>query len=459
MEYVFPAWAQPLFHPKRFKAPKGGRGSSKSWSVAAWLVMLAAASPIRWLCTREFQKSVKQSVHKLLCDQVKRLGLEHKFVVTEKSIVGKNGAEFIFEGLHANVDQIKSLEGLDGVWVEEAETVSKLSWQALIPTVRKMSCVLADAYRKLGVEGVPDKVSSEIVATFNPREEDDATSVLFFKTLAGDPDCWSPDVNWQDNPFFSETTLHADMLRDYKLDADMAAHVWGGQFRRNSEAQIFHGKIRLEEFEPGANFAGPWYGMDFGASADPFSTHEYWAVNNTLYVYREAWGYGVDNDALAPLVYREIPRLAKFGKVNVLGDRPEIRGDCSRPETIAHLRKFGLNVVAAEKWPGCVEDGIAALRSCEAIVIHPGNCPQAAREARLYSWKVDKNTGKVTRVIVDAYNHFWDDCRYAMQDLCKTKEVDIEVTHEDPIARTGISPDLESFDDGMDSFLPRFSSL
>lgn len=417
----FPSWHVKLDEPKaRYIVLKGGRGSAKSETVARKLLLKGASSKRRILCCREFQKSIRESVHATLVAAYQEMGLEHVYHHTERTLVGNNGTEFLFEGLHSNISQIKSLHGITDVWVEEAETVEANSWSTLGPTIRTPG--------------------SQIYVTFNPREEEDATSVMF----AGQRnDSVILTVNWQMNPFFPEI-LRKDKDREYKTNPDLAAHVWGGEYRRNSDAQIFANKVRLELFEPQNDWDGPWYGLDFGFSRDPLSCHEYWGKGNTLYVRREAWGIGVElNDIPSVLrdgnsVSRGIPRLKKI--------RHTIRADNSRPETISHLRSLGLDVVAADKWPGSVEDGISYLRSLDAIVIHPEDCPNASREARYYSYKVDRNTGKVTNKVIDAHNHFWDDCRYALQPAIMTPEETHQVVHEEPISRQGICHDLDEID-------------
>ena len=153
----FPAKLECLFNPKnsRYRVLYGGRGGAKSWGVARALLIKGAQAPLRILCAREFQTSIKDSVHKLLCDQIVDMGLAGFYEITEKSIKGKNGTEFFFVGLRNNVVNVKSIEGVDVCWVEEAQTVSRNSWNVLIPTIRKEQ--------------------SEIWVTFNPELETDET--------------------------------------------------------------------------------------------------------------------------------------------------------------------------------------------------------------------------------------------------------------------------------------------
>ena len=144
----FPEKLSCLFEKARYKVLWGGRGGAKSWGVARALLIQGAAKQLRILCARELQTSIRDSVHKLLSDQIAELGLTSFYQITQNSIKGANGTEFFFAGLRSNVTQIKSFEGVDICWVEEAQTVSRASWNVLVPTIRKEE--------------------SEIWVTFNP---------------------------------------------------------------------------------------------------------------------------------------------------------------------------------------------------------------------------------------------------------------------------------------------------
>jgi len=154
----FPLKLECLFKPSRYKVLYGGRGGAKSWGVARALLIKGAQAPLRVLCAREFQTSIKDSVHKLLCDQIEALGLLGFYEITQTSIRGKNGTEFSFVGLKNNVANVKSYEGVDVCWVEEAQTTSRMSWNVLIPTIRKEK--------------------SEIWITFNPELETRLTGLI-----------------------------------------------------------------------------------------------------------------------------------------------------------------------------------------------------------------------------------------------------------------------------------------
>ncbi|CAH2606155.1 PBSX family phage terminase large subunit (plasmid) [Rhodovastum atsumiense] len=207
----FPAKLDFLFEPAPFKVLHGGRGSSKSWSVARALLILGAQRPLRILCAREYQTSIKESVHKLLSDQIEMLGLRHLYTVQEKTIFGANGTEFIFAGMHLNSNKIRSTEGVNITWVEEAQVVSKESWEALLPTVMRRD-------------------GSEIWITFNPDLETDETYKQF--VLSPPPGAIVQQVNYYDNPWFPKRLL--PLVEHLKAtDLDAYANVYLGECRKN----------------------------------------------------------------------------------------------------------------------------------------------------------------------------------------------------------------------------------
>jgi phage terminase large subunit len=376
-----------LFKPKRYKVLWGGRGGAKSWGVAKTLLMMAAHTKLRILCARELQVSISESVHKLLADQIaNEPWLRARYEVQKTTIIcTATGSEFFFVGIKNNVTKIKSFEGADICWAEEAEKVSNHSWQVLIPTIRKPG--------------------SEIWVTFNPDLETDPTSVRFL--LNAPPGAWVQKIGHEDNPWLPKE-LREEMEYLYKIDPEAAAHVWGGGFRTNSEAQIFRGKYRVEAFTPEPDWDGPYYGADWGFSVDPTALVQLFIHDNTLYIYNEAYGHHVDIDD-TPELFDGIPGARKA----------KIRADSARPETISYMNRHGYGgVTGASKWQGSVEDGIAFLRSFKAIVIHP-RCKHAQEEARLYSFKVDRLTKDVTTDIEDKHNHIWDAVRYALEPLIK----------------------------------------
>ena len=222
----FPLKLECLFKPSRYKVLYGGRGGAKSWGVARALLIKGAQVPLRVLCAREFQTSIKDSVHKLLCDQIEALGLLGFYEITQTNIRGKNGSEFSFVGLKNNVANVKSYEGVDVCWVEEAQTTSRMSWNVLIPTIRKEK--------------------SEIWITFNPELETDETYQRFVQNPPDD--CIVQKVNWSDNPWFPETLkLEKDALKH--RDPQAYNVVWEGLCRQTVDGAIFAREMQLAELD------------------------------------------------------------------------------------------------------------------------------------------------------------------------------------------------------------------
>lgn len=224
MNIQFPSKLKCLFRPKRLKVLHGGRGSGKSWAVARALLLQGAQRPLRILCTREVQKSIKDSVHRLLTDQIQAMGLGQQYEVLESEIRGKNGSLFVFAGLAQHtVESIKSFEGVDIVWIEEAQVVTKRSWDVLTPTIRK--------------DG------SEIWVTLNPDMETDETYKRF---VDGQPEetehAFVVQMNWRDNPWFP-ATLEAERQNTLVRDPENYQNIWEGAVRRVSEGAIYRYEI------------------------------------------------------------------------------------------------------------------------------------------------------------------------------------------------------------------------
>jgi phage terminase large subunit len=220
----FPVKLEGLFKKSRYKVAYGGRGGAKSWGIARALLILGAKSPMRILCAREFMTSMRDSVHKLLCDQIEALGLLGFYEITQASIRAKNGTEFAFVGLKNNIANVKSYEGMDICWVEEAQTVSRLSWNVLIPTIRK--------------EG------SEIWISFNPELETDETYQRF--VINPPNDSIQIRINWYDNPWFPDTLkLEKDALK--ARDEEAYNQVWEGLCRQTVDGAIFAKEMQQAE--------------------------------------------------------------------------------------------------------------------------------------------------------------------------------------------------------------------
>jgi phage terminase large subunit len=249
-------------------------------------------------------------------------------------------------------------------------------------------------------------IGSEIWAAFNPDQESDPTYERF---ITSPPDnAIVLKTTFRDNARFP-APLQQEMEYLRRVDDDAYRHVWLGECRKHSDAQIFKNKYVVESFEPQPHWAGPYHGLDLGFSADPSVLTKCWVADNKLYVQKEAWGLHVDIDKLGALL-------------NQINDSKKhtIRVDNSRPETVSYLQQHGFpNTVSVDKWPGSVEDGISRLRAFEQIIIHP-SCVHTLDEFRLYSYKVDRLTGDVLPDIIDKSNHCIDSIRYGIAPLIKT---------------------------------------
>lgn len=210
-----------LVPPARFKVLYGGRDSAKSWSIARWLLIRGRAKPERILCTREVQKSISESVHQLLKDQIVTLGLSDFYEVQQNYIRGKNGTQISFHGLSGQTaTSIKSFEGTTIAWVEEAQTITKRSWDLLEPTIRAPG--------------------SEIVVSFNPDMDTDETYKRF--VLTTQPNSRVTMMNWQDNPWRS-TVLDAAREKMERENPEDYAHIYGGQCRPAVEGAIYYKEV------------------------------------------------------------------------------------------------------------------------------------------------------------------------------------------------------------------------
>lgn len=228
MNAEFPDKLQFLFEPKRYKVAKGGRGSGKSWGFARALLIQGASEKLRILCTREVQKSIKDSVHKLLADQIQALGLGWFYKVLENEIRGKNDTGFTFAGLATHtIESIKSYEGVDRVWVEEGQVVRKRSWDVLIPTIRKPN--------------------SEIWVSYNPELETDETHQRF--AVDARDDCTVVDMNYMDNPWFP-AVLEAERLQaKATMPQGEYENIWEGKCKPAIAGAIYYNEVAKAEEE------------------------------------------------------------------------------------------------------------------------------------------------------------------------------------------------------------------
>jgi phage terminase large subunit len=230
-----PEAMQFLLEPHRFKVAASGRGAgAKSWTFARTLLSLGTIVPLRILCARETMLSIKESVHRLLSNQIELLGMGKHYDILKSSIAGRNGSEFVFAGLRQlTVDNIKSFESIDIVWVEEAANVTKRSWDVLIPTIRKDD-VDFGLYRG----------QSEIWVSFNPNLESDDTYQRFI--VKPDARMAVHQLTTEDNPWFTQV-LRDEMEACRINDPHGFAHIWQGQCQSITEATIYKDGLMAAE--------------------------------------------------------------------------------------------------------------------------------------------------------------------------------------------------------------------
>lgn len=397
----FPAALAFLFDPCRYKIAYGGRGGAKSWGAARALLIQGAEKPLRVVCCRELQKSISDSVHELLKGQIKDLGLYHFYTVRETYIEGQNGTLFTYHGLRHNVSNIKSLEGADRAWVEEAQAVSRASWETLIPTIRK-----------------PD---SEVWVTFNPELETDETYQRF--VVKPPPNAIVRKINWSDNPWFPEV-LRQEMVNLKARDPDAYLTVWEGHCRQTLDGAVYAKELR------DATQEGRITRVPYDATKP---VHTFWDLgwsDNTSIWFAQAVGFEYRVVDFLQDSQKALPHYLK-----ALQDRPYIYGTDYLPHdaqakslagagrTIEQLmRAAGRKVQIVPR--SSVADGINAART-----IFPNcwfdetKCADGLQALRHYRYEVDASTGMFSRSpLHDAASHAADAWRYLAVSLKDTRK-------------------------------------
>lgn len=383
---LVPVYA-PLRGSAQYRATYGGRGSGKSQSAALMAAVWGFAEPLRILCTRELQVSIKDSFHREVKDAIERTPwLAAHYDVGVDYLRGRNGTEFVFRGLRHNSSSIKSLAGIDLTIVEEAEDVPEDSWLALEATVFR-------------------KPKSELWALWNPRSDTSPVDKRFRQTPP--TGAIIEEINWSGNPFFPPNLNLLRQREQQRLDPATYAHIWEGAYLQNSDAQVFANKFEVREFEPQPQWDGPYYGLDFGFAQDPTAAIECYLNNDCVYIRREAGRVGLEIDDTPAFLRERMPLI----------EQHTVRADSARPESISYLQRHGISSIKpVKKWGGSVEDGVAFIKSRDRVILHP-DCAETAREFRLYSYKQDRLSGDIMPKIVDANNHFIDALRYALQPM------------------------------------------
>ncbi len=371
---------KPLLQSSRYKGAYGGRGSGKSHFFAELAVEESIRQKTDIVCIREIQRTLDQSVKKLMELKVSSMNAGDYFEIQDRRILGKTGGVVIFEGMQNHTaDSIKSLEGFDRAWVEEAQSLSQRSLDLLRPTIRK-----------------PD---SELWFSWNPNFATDPVDQL----LRGEeppPGAIVVRANYRDNPWLPDV-LRKELEYDQRRDPDKFAHVWLGEYQQHSEARVFKNWV-VEDFTrpPGTIHR---LGADWGYAIDPSVLIRCDIDGKRLYVDYEAYMVGCEITQL-PDLFARVPESTKWF----------ITADSARPETISHLQKHGYpRINSALKGARSLEEGVAFLQSFD-IVVHP-RCQHVIDELTMYRYKTDPLTGKVLPILEDKNNHCIDAIRYACE--------------------------------------------
>jgi phage terminase large subunit len=377
---------KPLFSPARYLGAYGGRGSGKSYFFAELAIERCLLEQTDIVCVREIQRTLDQSVKKLLEKKIEAMGVQERFNILRSHIECDTGGRIIFEGLQDhNAHSIKSLEGYDVAWVEEAQSLSQTSLDLLRPTIRRPG--------------------SQIWFSWNPGQATDPVDA-FLRSDSKPPDAIVVRVNYRDNPWFGETALQSEVDYDQQRDPERFAHIWLGEYLTNSESRVFK-NWTVEEFD---RPEGTIYrlGADWGYAIDPSCLVRCSIEGSKLYIDHEAYMLGCEITQL-PDLFDRVPDSRKWF----------ITADSARPETISYMQKHGFpRINPAIKGSRSVEEGIAFLQSYD-IVVHP-RCQHTIDELTLYSYKRDPLTGKVLPLLEDKNNHLIDSLRYACEGARKT---------------------------------------
>lgn len=389
----------PVFTPPRgtlrYRGAYGGRGSGKSVSFAKMAAVWGVVEPLRILCTRELQDSIKESFHAELKAAINsEPWLQKAYDVGVDYLRSTiNATEFLFKGLRHNIGSIKSLAQIDVCIVEEAEDVPEYSWVALEPTIRAPK--------------------SEIWVIWNPRTEGSPVDTRF-RGPNMPPRSAIVELNYNDNPWFPEVLEEQRQQALLTFDPEVYQNVWEGKYLKASKASVFYGKWENGTRDT-TGWNGPYLGLDWGFSTDPLAAVRCWISpdERELYIDAEVYEVGLELDDTAKTVIAAIPEAAHL----------EVTADNARPESISHVKKRRPGqsnlpgCVACVKGKGSVEDGLDFLRTFR-LVVHP-DCKHTRNEMGEYKYKVDRLSGQVLRDLVDANNHIIDALRYAVEKIMR----------------------------------------
>ena len=392
----FPEKLHFLFEPHRYKVARGGRGSAKSWSFARAILLRCIQKPTRVLCTREVQKSIQQSVHQLLSDQIDAMGLGAQFEILTAEIRGPNGSAIFFSGLsEATATALKSFEGVDICWCEEAHAISAKSWKTLLPTIRK--------------DG------SEIWVTFNPELETDPTYEMFVTNPP--PDCKSVLMNYGDNPWFPPVLEAERAHAKATMKPEDYGHVWEGRCKPAVEGAIYFDAMsatiaggRLREVPHDASLKTHIV-FDLGM-ADNMTIILVQKVASEIRIIHYIEG----NQRILADYNAELRALK-------LDDQPMNWGTCYLPHDGFHKRHQtgkddaeimrGLGWSVAEVPNTGVNTGIDRAREVfPRIYFHKDRAARLIECLKRYRWNINEKTGQGVNPLHDQFSHGADAFRY-----------------------------------------------
>jgi len=369
----------------------GGRYSLKSHTVARYLLIRARQAKTRIGCFREFQNSIGESSHQLLADLIRQYEL-NEFEVTNNAIINKlNGSDFIFKGLWNNEQSIKSIEGIDIAWVEEAQTISNNSIEVLTPTVRK--------------DG------SQIIYTYNRLLEDDPVHTRL--VIEGRPNTLILNVNYDVAIKYGmmPDVIRLEMEDDKEKRPSLYRHKWLGE-PSSTERKIYKDWIQIEEVPAEARLERR--GLDFGYSNDPTAFVDIYRYNGAYILDEQLYRKGMLNKPIADFILN-LPRPETL-----------IIADSAEPKSIDELKMYGLVVLPAIKGAGSISSGIGFVQHQKIMVTK--RSLNLWKEYLNYMWRVDSKTGKILNVPEDVNNHCMDALRYALSSITRPQEFISEAT-------------------------------
>lgn len=367
----------------REAAVYGGRYSLKSHTVARVLLIRAREKKIRVGCFREFQNSISESSHQLLSDLIKQYKLTD-FTVTDKAITNRvTSSDFLFKGLWNNEQTIKSIEGIDIAWVEEAQTISRESLEVLTPTVRKPG--------------------SQIIYTYNRFNEDDPIHMRLI--IEGRPNTLAINVNYDvaiRHGMMPKVIL--DEIEDDKKNRPaLYRHKWLGE-PATSERKIYKDWQFIDEIPHQARLER--YGLDFGYSNDPSAIVAIYYYNGGYIVDEICFQKGLSNKQIADTINNHPPKL--------------VVADSAEPKSIDEIKSYGVNIIPSEKGKDSVNNGIQLVQDQRISVTK--RSVNIIKEYRNYLWEVDKD-GKILNEPEHIWSHSMDAIRYGLTSIIKKPKV------------------------------------